>query len=123
MLTELKRCRQITGEPARRCFSDREFDLIFWYNADDSVYGLQLCYDKAKYERTLTWIADSGFAHHGIDTGKICGRPPDRLTPILVPDGYFDAEKVRERFLIQSVDLPQEIIALVVARLEEYGRC
>jgi hypothetical protein len=39
---------------------------------------------------------------------------------ILVEDGYFDANRVLERFLALSRELPPDIIAFVAAKLKAH---
>jgi hypothetical protein len=47
MLTEVQNTRQIKNEGRRRWFTDSDFDLIVWYEADSSsIAGFQLCYEK-----------------------------------------------------------------------------
>jgi hypothetical protein len=105
MLSELKDCRQVPGEPRRRWFSDEQFDLIVWYDEEESVLGFQLCYDKAKDERALTWMAATGYNHRRVDTGEMYGRRTDSLTPVLVPDGVFDPSDVARQFRLRARDL------------------
>ncbi|MCH7756306.1 hypothetical protein IH970_14450 [candidate division KSB1 bacterium] len=46
MLKEIQTARQIEGEPKRRWFSNRFFDLIVWFKKNDNeITGFQLCYN------------------------------------------------------------------------------
>ena len=54
--------------------------------------------------------------HMGIDDGE--GRSLRyKATPILIPDGQFDASTVCEKFVLESAELPRDIVDLVVDKL------
>jgi hypothetical protein len=110
--------RPVVGDMDRRCISDDYFDLFVWYQPDGQIHGFQLCYDKHRRERALTWTRDRGFLHAGIDTGE--GSPNANRTPILVDGGDFPAHEVRGQFVARSVLLSDEIRDLVLVRLDEY---
>ena len=65
MLYEIKNVKQHKNEGLRRWFTDKDFDLIIWYDYNNkNIDGFQLCYDKSNYERVLTWVrADNIFFH------------------------------------------------------------
>jgi hypothetical protein len=119
MLHEVEKVRQIPGEGPRRWFSDQYFDLIVWYEKNGSVLGFQLCYDKFEKERALTWRRDRGFSHEKVDDGE--GRPGEpKSTPILLPDGLFDASAITARFRKESAEIDPEVSRLVAKTLETY---
>jgi hypothetical protein len=119
MLHEVANVRQVQGEGPRRWFSDRYFDLIVWYENDGSVVGFQLCYDKNVKERALTWRRGFGFSHEKVDDGE--GNPGRmKSTPVLVPDGLFDAAAITDRFRKESGKIDGEIARLVIETLESY---
>ncbi len=95
MLYEIKNVKQYKNEGLRRWFTDKDFDLIVWYDFDNkNIDGFQLCYDKSNFERALTWTrADNIFFHNKIDDGEIPGAI--KQTPILVVDGLFEVVKVK----------------------------
>ena len=93
MLTETKNVRQIDGEPRRRWFWNDYFDIIVWFSDDNEIIGFQLCYDKSKRQRVLTWNKGTGYSHDKIDDGEgDPGKP--KGTPILMADGIFEKEKI-----------------------------
>ncbi len=96
MLTEIRNARQVEGEGFRRWFMDEYFDLIVWYDDEKSLIGFQLCYDKQRRERALTWTRDHGFQHNRIDAGETPGH--SKMTPIIVADGAFSRDNVADRF-------------------------
>lgn len=118
MLAEWPSVRQIPGEPQRRWFSDEDHDLIVW-ESDRRVLGFQLCYDKKGAERALTWTEDHGYSHDAVDNGETQPGTPKR-TPILMVDGYFNADRIAQEFLAVAADLPADIVAFVETRIRRF---
>jgi hypothetical protein len=144
MLKEIIEARQITGEPRRRWFSDEVFDLIVWYAdpmatpsngapSDDGpepdadagrpgethIVGFQLCYREWPEEKALTWLKGEGFSHNRIDQGE--GRPDHhKMTPILLPDGEFDAGQVQDQFQAACAEIDPQIAEIVCNALAHY---
>jgi hypothetical protein len=119
MFSEFSNVTQRPGEPRRRWFQSPEEDLIVWYECDGSVWGFQLCYNRKHMERALTWTKEKGYSHLKVDDGEIEALSVKR-TAILVPDGVFDAERILERFLLESKWLPDDIVRLVIDKITEY---
>ncbi|MBN2440967.1 MAG: hypothetical protein JXJ04_06465 [Spirochaetales bacterium] len=118
MLFEIKAVKQYDNEGYRRWFTDDYFDLIIWYNDDDSVSGFQLCYDKQDSERSVTWVSKKGFSHNKIDAGETPGHA--KMSPILVPDGAFDKDSIADKFKAESKEIDKEISAFVYSKLLIY---
>ena len=121
MLREILHVRQVDGEPRRRWFQSLGFDLVVWYDDRDRLQGFQLCYSTGPPHtvHALTWNAPDRYRHMAVDDGE--GRPfRHKATPILIPDGIFDAARVTEVFLQESAELPPEIVALVAGKLREH---
>lgn len=119
MLTEMKNVEQIPGEPRRRWFSDRYFDLIVWVDDRDRILGFQLCYDKLRNERFLTWWPDRGYRHGRIDDGE--DRPgKQKATPILVADGEFERDRIADLFKTESAGLEEDISSLVYDKIKSW---
>jgi hypothetical protein len=116
MLREIKGVSQPKGEPRRRWFDDEYFDLIVWYAADGGFFGFQLCYDRSRKPRALTWTAASGYRHSGVDDGEGAGVMA-KEAPVLVADGLFDAPSVSQRFDKAAENLPAEIRGFVLGKL------
>jgi len=111
--------RQIHGDRKRRWFSSNDFDLIVWLNDDGTFAGFDLCYDKTPIERSLVWRPTTGFAHMTVDDGE--HRPGKyKATPVLVPDGYFDALRIYSAFAKESHSLPKDVAAYVLGTLEKH---
>jgi hypothetical protein len=108
----------VAGDYDRRWISDDYFDLIVWYTPRDTVHGFQLCYDKPRWERALTWLSDRGFAHTEVDSGE--DDPHVNRTPVLVPDGSFRADKVLAEFARRGSTLPVELRKLVTEKISEF---
>ncbi len=106
------------GKSPRRWFSDDYFDLILWLRQDGSLSGFQLCYDKKKQERALTWSGESGFRHEAVDQGET--NPAKNRSPILVPDGLCPISEITSLFLARSSELEPSIRSFIETRLREY---
>jgi hypothetical protein len=120
MLREIPHVQQIDGEPRRRWLQSVDFDLIVWYDKQDRASGFQLCYDRSKprSEHALTWNTPARYRHTAVDDGEGRSFRP-KGSPILVPDGTFDAPKVRDAFVGESAELASDIVGLVVAKLSD----
>ena len=113
--------QQVAGGRPRRWFHSESEDLIVWYADDGSIFGFQLCYDKQKSQRALTWLPTSGFSHDRVDDGE--GSPLTyKRAPELVADGAFDAPAMSIYFPRISGSLPRDVFAFVSGKLQEYAR-
>lgn len=70
MLKEITEVRQNPGEDYRKIFQDEEFDLFIWYKDQETITGFQLCYDKKKEEKALSWHEERGFSHDRVQSGE-----------------------------------------------------
>ena len=120
MLREIESVKQIEGEPRRRWFSDEYFDLIVWLNESDDVVAFQLCYDKPRNERALTWMRELGYMHHRVDDGEHRLDIIQKATPILIGDGHFDHKAVAGLFNKESNGIERSIAGLVHKRIRNY---
>lgn len=118
-LRELADTRQVAGEPRRRWFSAPDLDLIVWLDERDAPIGFQLCYDKQRFERALTWRSGRGYDHSAVDSGE-AGYAAYKRTPILVADGAFESARVSAIFSKASIELPAHIRELVAQALANY---
>lgn len=91
MLSELP-VTQPTNEPLRQWFADENFDLLVWTSEGGGVVAFELCYDKPRRERALTWSREFGWGHFRVDSGE--ATPIKNRTPILVSDGSFPKAQV-----------------------------
>jgi len=108
MLAEIQETRQIEGEGFRRWFTDEKLDLIIWYReAGGEITGFQLCYDKDRDEKALTWTREGGFVHERVDSGEAKGYG-HKGTPIMVADGEFNKGRALEQFneRAKQIDAP-----------------
>ena len=112
MLTEIEKTRQIPGEGIRRWFRDEELDLIVWYGEDGSMEGFQLCYDKLKHERALTWRKPGSYQHHAIDAGEPATGGP-KMSPVLVADGVVNTKRIEKVFSERSESVPGDLASRV----------
>ena len=116
MLQEIRNPRQIKDELPRRWFSDDKMDLIVWIDETKEIAGFQLTYDKPHSEHALTWKSNGVFRHNRVDDGE--GRPGKyKGTPLLIPDGMFDANIIANKFIGNSGDIDQQISQFVYEKL------
>ena len=78
-----------------------------------------MCYRQGKEEKALTWISGRGFSHDRIDNGE--GNPGRRkMTPILIPDGSFEKDRIIEILKEECVAMDASIAEFVVKTIEKY---
>jgi hypothetical protein len=118
MLREITSVSQIAGEPLRRWFYDRDYDLIVWVDQATAVLGFQLCYGKSSQEQAVSWQAGSGLMHSVVDSGE--SRPGrHKAAPVLLPGGRFDASRLAGEFLEKSARIERSIASFVHRKLLE----
>jgi hypothetical protein len=110
--------RPVHGDYDRSWLSDDYFDLIVWYTSTDTIHGFQLCYDKPRWERALTWLSGRGFSHTEVDSGEDTAEA--NRSPVLVPDGSFPADIVLAEFTRRGSALPAELRRLVTDKISEF---
>ncbi len=118
MLKELPIVRQVPREPRRRWFADDYFDLIVWVGKKGEIIGFQLCYDNFGDEHALTWHGETGFSHQRVDNGET--DRPYKATPILVPDGSFDAATIARLFKKHSRAMDKRVAEFVLDKITHY---
>lgn len=116
MLYEIKNVQQEEDGPFCRWFADRDFDLFIWLKPDGAFFGFQLCYQKSKDEKALTWKEKTGFVHERVDLGT---KARSNMTPILVSDAVFPKDKVARNFLEKSKEIDPVISKFVYNKILE----
>jgi hypothetical protein len=117
-MREVHPTRQVPGEPHRRWFSSAELDLIVWCDAGGSPVSFQLCYDKGRNERALTWEPSTGLSQSAVDDGESEPGLRYKATPVLAPDGPLEVQRVAAHFDAVSTDVPGEITDFVRKHLQ-----
>ena|SRR5689334_9555738 len=117
MLRELRPTRQPPGDPPRVWFASPRCDLIVWLCEDRGVRGFQFCYDKDATEHALTWYEGFGYSHMRVDSGGMA--PFGRGTPLLVPDGVMETQRILELFRGECELVPREFADVVREKLEQ----
>jgi hypothetical protein len=118
MLREVEASQPI-GERHRRWFTNRDFDLIVWFDDLGAIVGFELCYDLSDVERALTWSSTGGYGHWLVDTGEATGLGYS-MTPILKPDDIeFPKARITAAFVEAADALEPTIRSFVVQRLRE----
>lgn len=119
MLRELKKRDQIAGELDRRWFFCHEIDVVFWLNAEGKPSAFQLAYDKYRNEQAISWHPEYGFRHYAVDDGEDVQW--QKSTPFLHENQVTDIGKALKIFEENVGDLPAELSAFVLEKLESYG--
>lgn len=117
MLREISDVRQVDGEPLRRWFGSANLDLVVWLSEQAVPVGFQLCYDKQRAERAITWR--SGWrcpTHMAVDAGE-SSVMRYKGTPILVPGETLDLVAVRAAFVQECTQLPIAIREMILEKL------
>ena len=102
----------------RRWFSDADWDLIVWLTGPGEIWGFQLCYDRVRAERALTWTRETGYSHDRIDDGE--GSPTKNRTPVLMPDGVFRSLEIAQRFARDANEVPAAVRDFVIEKILAY---
>jgi hypothetical protein len=114
-LIELNRDHSEFGN--RRWFSSQEIDLVVWTDNINSIVAFEFYYDKNVDEHVLIWRERSGFTHLAVDDGEHKPALEYKETPILVPDGDFDPERIRNLFEALCRNLPADVAQAVGPQL------
>ena len=106
----------------RLWFCDPEHDLFIWVDKNNHPISFQLSYrtySEIYSEHIISWNKEKGFSHDKIDDGEHADGDY-KMTPIMVPDGVFDSEKIAERFKSISTDIDEDIMSFVYQKLCDY---
>lgn len=108
---------QAPREPHRRWFADEYLDLVVWISDPGSVVAFELCYDKPRAERAVTWSPEKGYGSFRVDGG---GDTPTRnRTPILISDRSVPKDQVIAQFTERAGALDPAIRDFVLQKLEQ----
>jgi hypothetical protein len=103
-----------SAEGRRRWFSDEEMDLIVWYDDAGTISGFELCYDKSRTERAISWKRGGRPHRFVVDDGE--STPLRNDTPILEAGGEVP-ETLSRDFETRAEKIEPAIAALVRAVL------
>jgi hypothetical protein len=120
MLYEIKSISKSEDGLKRRWFFDTTMDLLIWLDAADRVVGIQLCYDKDKSPRAVTWFQKEGYQHNSVDLGED-KRGRRGGSPIMGSDDVFDAPMVAEQFKKLGENIDPAIYEITYEKLLEYN--
>jgi len=122
MIREILHIRQIEGEPKRRWFMDDFFELLIWSGDDRDIVAFELYYNRFLGQHALSWRKGSGYTHYEVDDGE--GRPGKmKASPILLPDGKFDHERIAERFKQESAVIEAYVSRFVYEKILQCPDC
>jgi hypothetical protein len=117
MLREIRNVRQDQPGILRRWFQDGYFDLWTWEEEEGgAITAFQLCYDKRRDERALSWRRDHGFDHLRVDTGR-----GQESTAMLEGDaGVFPAIIVSRKLKAAAAPLPELMRRFIFHKVKTY---
>lgn len=117
MLREVITENSVLNGGKRRWFECPGYDLLVWYGDAKSIGAFQLCYEIHHQEHALSWKSGLGFRHEIVDDGE--SRPmKHKSSPVLMPDGDFDAEQVRKEFSQISRSIDPVVASFVLCCLD-----
>lgn len=119
-MIEIRNIYQNPEEPERRWFADDVFDLLVWFSDDGLPLGFQLCYHRGSIEKAMTWLPEMGYSHKNVDGGECNIGRRYKMTPVLVPDGIFEKDRIITQFEKRSSDLDPAISRFVLQKLAGY---
>lgn len=119
MLREIPATRQNNPDIRKRWFTDSDMDLYIWLK-NDAPASFQLTYNKQDKEHAINWNSHTGFSHNRVDSGEEVAHLKYKMSPILLPDGNFDAPDTAHKFLRASKNIDGTIADFTYARLLEY---
>lgn len=93
--------------------------MIIWTDENRSISAFELYYDKNVNEHVLVWRKGFGFSHLAVDDGEQKPALNYKQAPILVPDGFFDGDRIKRLFEEVHAFLPAELSKSV---RDELGR-
>lgn len=104
----------------RRLFTAPGCDLYLWYNsqADKTLTGFQLVYNLDEDQKALTWTADAGFNHLGVDLDR---RRQHLQTPILVEDGLFEYGTIEQQLKLSYTEASDDDLKFALEKIIRYG--
>lgn len=117
-LYEVTQIRQVPGEMQRRWFTCESMDLVVWLGKDRKPTAFQLCYNKGRDERALTWRPYSGMTHSRVDDGEPGGMRY-KSTPLLGPEPALPLATLMHSFAQMAQDIPPDVAEFVLLRLRE----
>ena len=117
MLREIRGVEQRNPQLKRRWFQDEYFDLWTWESAEGDLVAFQLCYDKRRDERALSWRRDHGFDHLRVQTG----REVTPSTAFLQGDGgVFPAVIVSRKLKAAAQSVPAPMRRFIFHKVKAY---
>ena len=116
--------RAITGQQQtdnnRLWFSDDNHDLFVWLDDRNNPVAFQFSYDKHRDEHCIYWHQQRGFRHDRIDSGDNL-QAGYKMTPILVPDGHFDAPRLVKLFQSICMEMDPRLARFIQQTLAGAG--
>ena len=119
MLAEIPHVKQYEPTRRRRWFQDDYFDLFVWQDDQGAFTGFQLCYDRSRQQRALSWSVETGWRHEGVNQPE--EKPGRAMSALFVADGVLDRCALADRFRDAAVKLPEDVRRFVHTRIDTAG--
>jgi hypothetical protein len=117
MLKEIQNLQQKDGDYIhRRWFSDKQIELITWYNDNDVIIGFQLIYFIKDEEHAFTWKESDGFHCSHVDSGD--NNVGKNMSPALIDDREVSINYITKLFLANCGNIDTHISQLVIEKLK-----
>ena len=115
MLRAIKTDKDDSNHLKRLWFSDQDNDLFIWLDNEIPV-AFQFSYNKQQDEHTINWGAQRGYSHERIDNGE-ADISNYKMTPIMVPNGALNQQRVSQIFKSISQNIEPELARFVCLKL------
>jgi hypothetical protein len=121
MLAEWNKPGIREGKLTKRWFGDSFFDLFVWQDESEKIVSFQLCYGKPQDEHALTWMSPSIYYHQRVDDGE--NKPgKSKSTPVLLPDGMFEAPSIARRFQEESKEIDTSVSEFIHRKILDFDK-
>ncbi|MCK5876440.1 MAG: hypothetical protein KAG43_02295 [Candidatus Marithrix sp.] len=118
MLIEFNICQKEENKK-KYWFQDEYFDLFVWFDTHSGkIINFQLCYDRLRRERVMSWDYENGFNHYYIDDGEYS--PHKNMSPVFFLEGKFAYNEAIPRFIKSSNQIDKKIRHFIIKKLDEY---
>lgn len=100
-------------------FNDHDHDLFIWLDQQGQPIQFQFSYRtylKSYSEHVISWHISKGYSHDKIDDGE-ANNTDYKMTPILVPNGTFEANDIAKKFSAVSKEIDQALAQFVYGKI------
>lgn len=118
MLRAISDQQQTNGR--RLWFNDQDHDLFVWLDEQQKPLAFQFSYHTRQDEYCIHWHRQRGFSHDRIDSGDTLDGHY-KMTPVLMPDGEFEGQRLAEIFQSVCKDIDAALAQFIYRTLAAAG--